>query len=316
MGIERMTPYEDHLSCDDRRFSRRALIHGSSLFLAGAGLTGPGLAWLLAEDRTGAKPAARVGVLTDIHFADKPPAGTRHYRESLDKLREAVARFQEEKVDFAVELGDLIDSARSPELELKHLAAVEAEYSRFKGPRHYVLGNHCLDGLTRKQFFENCGASRPYYSFDHADFHFIVLDACHRADGEPYSAGNFQWTDSAIPIDELKWLEADLQETDKHALVFVHQRLDVANSHGIRNAPAVREVLEKSGKVLAVLQGHSHKNDLRQIGGIPYCTLAAVIEGSGAENNAYGVLELFADGSARIDGFRQQMDVALKERSE
>ena len=140
------------------------------------------------------------------------------------------------------------------------------------------------------------------------------MSACHRVDGEPYSAGNFEWTDTAIPAEQVEWLRQDLAKADRPAIVFVHQRLDVANSHGIKNAPAVREVLEKSGKIVAVLQGHSHKNDLKQIGGIPYCTLAAVIEGSGAENNAYGVLEIFADGSARIDGFRQQKDVELKPR--
>ena len=53
-------------------------------------------------------------------------------------------------------------------------------------------------------------------------------------------------------------------------------------------------------------QGHSHRNDLQQIEGIDYVTLVAMIEGSGEENNGYGVLEIHKDGSLRLKGFRRQ----------
>jgi len=52
------------------------------------------------------------------------------------------------------------------------------------------------------------------------------------------------------------------------------------------SAPEVRQILEDSGNVSAVFQGHSHQNDYRDINGIHYCTMRAVIEGSGAANNA------------------------------
>ena len=35
---------------------------------------------------------------------------------------------------------------------------------------------------------------------------------------------------------------------------------------------------------------HTHKNDHRDIGGIHYCTLVAMVEGSGAANNGYSVM--------------------------
>ena len=90
--------------------------------------------------------------------------------------------------------------------------------------------------------------------------------------------------------------------------MFAHQRLDVSNHYGVKNAEQVRKVLEESGKVVAVFQGHSHKNEYQEIAGIHYCVLVAMVEGSGAENNAYAVMDLFADGSIRIAGFRQQQD--------
>ena len=88
--------------------------------------------------------------------------------------------------------------------------------------------------------------------------------------------------------------------------MFIHQRLDTSDIYSINNAEAVRRILEKSGKVTTVFQGHTHQNDYREIGGIHYCTLRAVVEESGLENNGYALVDLFDDSSIRIEGFRKQ----------
>jgi alkaline phosphatase len=74
----------------------------------------------------------------------------------------------------------------------------------------------------------------------------------------------------------------------------------------VRNAAAVRAELEQSGKVLAVFQGHSHANDYQQIAGIHYCTLVAMVEGSGLESSGYSMLDIMPDDSLRLHGFRRQ----------
>jgi alkaline phosphatase len=89
-------------------------------------------------------------------------------------------------------------------------------------------------------------------------------------------------------------------------IVFAHQRLDEAGQHAVRNAADVRKILESSGKVLAVLQGHSHKNDHQEIGGIHYATLVAMVEGTGPDNNGYSQMDVFDDGTIRLSGFRKQ----------
>ncbi|MFY8199733.1 MAG: metallophosphoesterase family protein, partial [Pirellula staleyi] len=127
-----------------------------------------------------------------------------------------------------------------------------------------------------------------------------------RQDGEPYGRKNSKWNDANIPAAELEWLQADLKSTDRKTVVFAHQRLDVSNDHGVRNCLEVRRVLQDSGKVSAVLQGHSHQNDLKDIGGIHYCTLVAMVEGTGAENSGYSIMELAEDGVVRLTGFRKQ----------
>ena len=109
-----------------------------------------------------------------------------------------------------------------------------------------------------------------------------------------------------IPAHELEWLEADLASTDLRTIVFAHQRLDVDNHHGVKNNAAVRTTLERSNKVLAVFQGHSHRNDLKEINDIHYCTMVAMVEGSGEANNGYSMIDFDSNGHIHVTGFRKQ----------
>lgn len=284
----------------DRPCQRRAFLKDGTLVLGTAAF---GSSMLRAEPPG---PTLRVGLVTDLHYADKPPAGTRFYRETLDKFDEAAGQWEKEKPAFLVELGDLIDAADSVATELRYLRTINGRFSSLRPDWHYVLGNHCVDTLTKEEFLGEVGQEKSYYSFDRGGFHFVVLDSCFRSDGTPYGRKNFSWTDANIPAAELEWLAADLTKTDKPTILFAHQRLDVNNNHGVKNNENVRKVLESSRRVLAVFQGHSHQNDLKQIGGIYYCTLVAMVEGSGKENNGYSLLEIEADGTLRLHGFRKQ----------
>lgn len=283
--------------------NRRTFIRRSVLTLAGSAFAGR-YGFALAED-TG-KTAVRVGLMTDLHYADREPAGTRHYRETPTKLAEAAKRFVQEKVDFTVALGDLIDSAESLEAEKGYLRRVAKDFTAIPGPHHFVLGNHCVSALTKPEYLEIVGQKASFYSFDVKGIHFVVLDACFRADGQSYGRKNLDWTDSNIPAAEVKWLQTDLDRTRHKVVVFVHQRLDVEPPLGIKNAPEVRKVLEESGKVLAALQGHEHKGGYQEIAGVHYCTLRGMIEGSGPESNAYAVMDILLGDTIRIRGFRKQ----------
>jgi alkaline phosphatase len=277
-------------------------------------LTGSGALLLLAAGRDprealAADPAVRVGLVTDVHYADADTRGTRHYRESLGKMREAAARMREGKVDLAVELGDIIDTPNPPDVakETGFLRTISGEFANVGAPRHYVLGNHCVSALTKERFLGTVEQAKSWYSFDRNGVHFVILDACFRKDGVPYAPQQFEWTDTEVPAEQREWLEADLKATPHKAVVFVHQRLDEAPVEGYRihSRTAVRSILEKSGKVLAVFQGHSHKNELQTLGGVPYITLAAMVEGSGAENSGYSVLRVHDDGTLALSGWRK-----------
>ncbi len=247
-----------------------------------------------------------IGLITDLHYADKPPAGSRHYRESLGKLDAAAKQFQKEPISFLVELGDFIDAADSVEKEQKYLKTINQRFSKICPNRHYVLGNHCVDTLKKEEFLKVVGQKQSYYSFDESGFHFIVLDSCFRSDGVAYERKNFKWTDANIPPAELKWLKDDLNTNDKPVVVFAHQRLDVDNNHGVKNNKEVRRLLEASGNVIAVFQGHSHGNDLNTIEGIHYCTLVAMVEGAGLVNNGFSTLNIDEQGNVQLTGFQKQ----------
>ncbi|MDG2382157.1 MAG: metallophosphoesterase [Pirellulaceae bacterium] len=279
---------------------RRAFIQNGVLLL----MTAPALDAVFAEEAV--QPILKIGLVTDLHYADKPTAGSRCYRESLDKLTAAASELQQHDPAFIVELGDLIDAADTVSEEQGFLKRINRLYSQISNERHYVLGNHCVSTLTKNEFLGEVEREKSYYGFEKGGYHFLVLDACFRGDGQSYGRNNFEWTDANIPAEELEWLQAELQTTSKPVIVFTHQRLDLMNHYAVRNAVAVRKILEKSGKVRAVFQGHSHENDYREIGGIHYCTLRAMVEGSGLDKSGCSLMSLAADGVIRIQGFQQQ----------
>ncbi|MDR1291662.1 MAG: metallophosphoesterase, partial [Planctomycetaceae bacterium] len=256
----------------------------------------------------------RIGLLTDIHYADKERAGNRYYRESPNKVVAAADELSKRKLNFLVELGDLIDSVKSPEKDKKHLQIINTELRKISDKRYYVLGNHCVETLTKDEFLGEIGQKKSYFSFDQNGYHFVILDACFRQDGVPYGRNNADWTDTKLPDAELDWLKADLTATKLPTIIFLHQRLDVENQKpiAVKNADRVRKLLEESGKVKLVLQGHEHSGDYKEIAGISYCTLSAVIEGSGAKNNSFSLLELSENGNWQLHGFLKQKNQKIQ----
>ncbi|MDA7930386.1 metallophosphoesterase [Akkermansiaceae bacterium] len=259
-----------------------------------------------------------LGLLTDVHYADKKTWGSRAYRDSLLKGKEAAEFFKEKKPAAMVCLGDLIDAAPSVEIEISYLTAICKVLDVAGIPRHHVLGNHCVATLNKEEFFKNAGSANKegHYSFDLKGNHFVVLDACYNSRMEPYGRNNFVWHDSNMTPEEIAWLKKDLAETKLPTVVFTHQRLDVdrPNKYAIKQSVKVRKILEDSGRVRVVFQGHSHKNELEEVNGIPYCTLAAMVEGEGIESNSYSLLRFLDDGSIKLEGYRRQKNQSFSRK--
>ena len=294
--------------CVSTVFSRREFLTAGTA--AGIGLaTGEsGLGETMKDDTV----EISFGVIADLHYADKDMAINRYYRESDEKLQEAIRTYNSLKPAFVIELGDLIDKAEK-EIELGYLNTISSIYREFNGELYYVLGNHDLATISKEEFIRYCGARENYYSFDHGDCHFIVLDANYNKDGTDYNEGNFDWKESYINGPQQKWLKTDISQAQgKKILILVHQNLhDETNPHGVKNAPEVRSILEKAGNVIAVFQGHDHKGGYARINGIHYVTLRAAVEGSGLENNAYAMVNINADGGIVVKGYGKQESYSL-----
>ena len=297
--------------------TRRVFLKSSVVSLAG--ITVLPLSCALNSNSKASKRTARFSIVTDCHYADADAAGTRFYRESLDKLSECVDLMNTERVDFLIELGDFKDQDKPPieKNTLSYLQAVEKTFRKFNGPTYHVLGNHDMDSISKGQFLKlvnntNINSSRSYYSFDFNNLHFVVLDANYRADGTDYDHGNFDWTDANIPSKELLWLRRDLASIPGPVIVFIHQLLDGKGSVYVKNAVQVRQILEASGKVLAVFQGHHHAGSYNNITGIHYYTLKALVEGHGAENNSYAIAEVHPDSGITVTGYRKALSMQLE----
>lgn len=290
--------------------SRRQFFGSSTLLAASA---------LAAGGPAEAAGSLHFGLVTDTHYADIEPAIGRAYRESTDKLAECVRAMNERRVSFLVELGDFKDQGTPPEeaATLGYLRTIEKVFAGFEGPRFHVLGNHDMDSLSKQQFLEAAPSTgiapgRSYYAFDRRGVRFIALDGCFRPDGVAYDHGNFDWEEAIVPAAELGWLERQLALAPGRVVVFVHQRLDGSDRYCVRNAEAVRSVLEQSGKVAAVFQGHHHEGGYAFIRGIHYYTLAAVVDGSGAGNSSYASVELDTLGDLTVTGFHRARTMTLQ----
>jgi len=158
---------KEQLALEDscRSVGRRAFLKQGTLILL-ASASSP-LSDLWADD----DELLKVGLVTDLHYADKPTRGTRHYRETLSKLEAAADRFRQEKPDFIAELGDFIDAADSVAKEQSYLKTINRLFVPICEDRHYVLGNHCVDTLKKDEFLGAVEQNKSFYSFDRQGIH-------------------------------------------------------------------------------------------------------------------------------------------------
>ena len=259
-------------------------------------------------DTGDAKPAVRFGYITDCHYAAHiKPSLLRHYADGLGKMDVFVAKMNELGVDFVVEGGDFKDLGRTREESIRYLREIEERFAAFKGPRYHVLGNHDHDNLSKEEFLANVSnegqpSAKAFYSFVRNGVKFIVLDACYRPDGTPYCRGKFSWKQAFLPAEQLEFLKAELASASGPCVPILHQQLDAENETRIRNAEEVREMLEASGKVKLVVQGHLHEGSFREINGIGYFTSSASVLHA-APANTFSLVEIYPSGGVKITGY-------------
>ena len=121
----------------DWMVTRRTFLKGSGFVIARLSV---GIPFARAISMVG-KAKLTFGIVTDTHYADTDPKGSRSYTESLVKMTEFVNLMNDKKVDFIIELGDLKDQGNpiAEESTLKYLDAIEKVYRQFNGDRKSVV---------------------------------------------------------------------------------------------------------------------------------------------------------------------------------
>jgi len=163
-------------------------------------------------------------------------------------------------------------------------------------PLHHAIGNHDVFGVFarsgvapsdpaygKKMYQDRIG--QTYYSFDYKGYHFVVLDSI-----QP--TADRMW-EARVDEDQLRWLRDDLKglQHGTPVIAVCHCPLVTAfatyaytqivgadrkyNTMTVANAADVLEVFENAN-VLAVLQGHTHVNEVVNYKNTQYITSGAV----------------------------------------
>jgi len=227
-----------------------------------------------------------LGIFADSHYAEIDALGSRRPKESYNKLLKALEHFKAEGVNMILCLGDLINTTGNAVSDLKALEAITAPIVETGLPAYCIWGNHDADAMDSTELLRFSSILSAPSAVKFGGAHLVLLDLNYTKAGDKYEAGENDWTDTAMPEDQLKWLEHQLRFTDDEVTVFCHQNIVGASEndpHMIANAAEVRRVLEKYGNVKRVYQGHRHSGGYAEVNGIEYITLKAMCEEKNTE---------------------------------
>lgn len=270
-------------------FSRRELLSWTGTTIASLAL-GPTLRLAQADD---AKPSSfRFAHLTDAHV--QPELGAAEgWKQCLAKVNAMNPR-----PDFIITGGDLVMDCLVPDA-----ARIDLQWKLFdeglkslEVPAYHVIGNHDVGGWAPKSvlpkedrrygknmFCERFGQAKPYRSFDHKGWHFVLLDSI----GPSEKGGGYI---GLIDEAQLEWLKNDLQAAGKESpKVFVthipfystHQQYRVGPGKPVPEAALVTNVFQfrellREYNVRLVLSGHGHIRERIEFAGTTHIQSGAV----------------------------------------
>lgn len=250
-------------------------------------------------------------VLTDVQYADIPPEGERHYRESIPKLKAAVAEIAKAKPAFTLHLGDCIDR------NFASYATVLPLFAPLGQPVRHLLGNHdyTVADAEKAKVPATLGMPNDHYAFHSGGLRVVMLDTTELAPykhpaGSPEEkaatealkrlaatgAANAQPWCGGISKAQLDWLERELAAADaagERAIVCGHHPLLPADGHEIWNAAEVIAALERHPCVIAWFNGHNHAGAEAVRRGIPYLTFKSILHEPG--KTAYALVTVKPD---------------------
>jgi 3',5'-cyclic AMP phosphodiesterase CpdA len=230
----------------------------------------------------------RFALISDVHFG--PVA---YNAGRLSKLSHEAARLTRSFVDsmndverpaLVINLGDVIED-QDPAADRRNYREFLSIVHALEAPILHVAGNHDTINLSDDDLRELWEHSGPlHYSRRIGDLSFLVLHTRQIKD-----------TAVHLSLEQLEWVEAELQRLTPPVIVLMHHpasEMRLTGNHWFEHAPhicrvaerrALRRLLEQSGKVAAVFNGHVHWNHFDIAGGIAYITVQSLTENLDAD---------------------------------
>ena len=254
------------------------------------------------------KPLFSFGVIADVQYCDCEPKGSRYYRISPLKLREAMHSFKDDSVEFLVNLGDLIERdyySFKPVLDIIDSSGIKT---------WHLTGNH--DYSVDSRFIKKLPIPMPskegYYSFIHKSFRFIALNG---NEISTYGTGNkamkaeagkylsslrgsgkinaMDWN-GAMSRKQLGWLNGQLEAAaakGEKVFILCHFPVYPENVHNLLNSDEVLEILNKYDNIIAWINGHNHSGNYGNNNLIHFITMRGMVETE--EKNSFATVDIY-----------------------
>jgi manganese-dependent ADP-ribose/CDP-alcohol diphosphatase len=265
---------------------------------------------LTENDNQGQTPLFSFGIITDIQYCDCEPIGTRYYRSSLYKLKEAVKTLKNDNPKFVFDLGDLIE---------KDFESYKAVYSILDSSGlkiYHCTGNHdySVEPGLKKNIPPLQFSKEGYYSFAYKKFRFLILNGNELS---TYSSNNksiikqaedyitkmkndgevnaIEWN-GGISGKQLDWLTDQLNsavKNDEKVFIMCHFPVWPVDIHNLLNYNDVLTILEKYNNIIAWFNGHNHSGNYGNFNMIHFITMKGMVETE--DRNSFALVEVYTN---------------------
>lgn len=219
----------------------------------------------------------RIGFITDLHVGSSVNGvGDGVLRlDFVDKINYFIEKMNNSFVpNFIITGGDIIEGTKvSLDKGMTELSLVRKLFDRTTLKKYWVVGNHDLRSVKKKQFMQSLDIDYVSKAFVVGNYKIIILDSNFTKDDEDVIPGG-GYTRGHISEEQIEFLEKELKNIDKRVIVFLHHpplwSIDGKSNFAFPdNAKRLQEIFSQN-KVFVVFAGHIEDLFLQEIDGVKY----------------------------------------------
>lgn len=212
----------------------------------------------------------RIGFVTDWEYAQNNKGG-KLSKKAPKYLKSVVKRINKKRPDLVIGGGDYIRGDKLRKKKAKsQLKKINNVFKKLKASEiYYVVGNHDLRSLDTDSYKSALNIDYLHKVIDKNGFRLILLDTNYKENGEHYSDESY--ASAYVSTEELNWLSQQITESPDPVIIFSHHSpMEKNGRQDIKNAAEVKEVIQSSGKVVAVISGHNPTQYHKEENGVHY----------------------------------------------